>query len=90
MFQDRWQPSTAAIQAKGQLRLLDFANGLDFDPVLSGELSVLPRQGVNLQLAGVQDRISLVLSPTYQPVSFCPARRGDHNRGAERCAAGEK
>jgi translocation and assembly module TamB len=63
--------NVAAIQAKGQLRLLDFAaNGLDFDPVLSGELSVFPRQGVNLHLAGVQDRISLVLSPTYRPVSF--------------------
>jgi len=49
--------------------LLDFAaNGLDFDPVLS-EFSML-LGGVNLQLAGVQDRISLVLSPTYQPVSF--------------------
>jgi translocation and assembly module TamB len=61
----------AAIQAEGQLRLLSLAvNGLDFDPVLSGEVSVRPRQGLNLQLAGVQDRIELVLSPTYRPVSF--------------------
>ena len=63
--------NVAAIQAEGQLRLLDFAaNGLDFDPVLSGNFSILPGQGVNLQLAGVQDRIELVLSPTYRPVSF--------------------
>lgn len=64
----------AAIQASGQLRLLDLAaNGLDFDPVLSGEVNVAP-QGVNLQLAGVQDRIELALSPTYRPVSFLVRR----------------
>lgn len=63
--------NVAAVQAAGQLRLLSLAvNGLDFDPVLSGEVSVAPEQGVNLQLAGVQDRIEVALSPTYRPVSF--------------------
>ena len=61
----------AEVQAEGQLRLLDFAaSGLVFDPVLSGEVRVGAGQGLNLQLAGVQDRIELVLSPTYRPVSF--------------------
>ena len=61
----------AAIQASGQLRLLSLAvNGLDFDPVLSGEVSVVPDQGVNLQLAGAQDRIEVALTPTYRPISF--------------------
>ncbi len=61
----------AAIQASFQLRLLDLAaGGLKLDRVLSGNGTLLPGQGANLQLAGVQDRISLVLSPTYRPVSF--------------------
>ncbi len=65
----------AEIQASGQLRLLDLAaNGLDFDPVLSGPVNVIPGQGVNLQLAGVQDRIELALSPTYRPISFLVQR----------------
>lgn len=63
--------NVASIQAFGQLRLLSFAaNGLNFDPLLSGKVNVAAGQGVNLQLAGVQDRIELVLSPTYRPVSF--------------------
>jgi len=61
----------AAIQASGQLRLLDLAaGGLKFDPVISGNVNLAPGQGANLQLAGAQERISLVLSPTYRPVSF--------------------
>ena len=61
----------AAIQASGQLRLLDLAaGGLNFDPVISGSVNLAPGQGANLQLAGAQERISLVLSPTYRPVSF--------------------
>jgi len=61
----------AGVQASGQLRLLDLvAGGLKLDRVLSGNVNLAPGQGANLQLAGVQDRISLLLSPNYKPVSF--------------------
>ncbi|MBW4575277.1 MAG: translocation/assembly module TamB domain-containing protein [Aphanothece sp. CMT-3BRIN-NPC111] len=60
-----------AIQASGQVRLENFAaEGLEFDPLLTGEVNIAPRQGVNLQLAGVQDRIEVALSPTFRPISF--------------------
>ena len=61
----------AQIQASGQLSLLDFGTAqLNFDRVLNGDVSVVPGQGVNLRLAGVQDRVEVALSPAYRPVSF--------------------
>ena len=61
----------AAVSASGQLRLLNLAaGGLTFDPVLGGNVNLTPGQGANLNLAGVNDKISLQLSPTYKPVSF--------------------
>ncbi|HEY9692525.1 MAG TPA: translocation/assembly module TamB domain-containing protein [Oculatellaceae cyanobacterium] len=66
-----------AVQISGQLRLENFAaEQLTFEPVLTGEIQVKPGQGVNLRLAGVQDRIELALSPSYKPESFA-VRLGD-------------
>jgi translocation and assembly module TamB len=59
------------IQLAGNLRLEDLViQNLAFDPVLQGQVKVAPKQGVNLQLAGVQDRIELALAPNYRPLSF--------------------
>ncbi|NJL68252.1 MAG: hypothetical protein HC894_18985, partial [Microcoleus sp. SM1_3_4] len=38
--------------------------------MLSGTIELTPGKGVNLQLAGVSDRLLAVLSPNYQPISF--------------------
>ncbi|PSB04833.1 translocation/assembly module TamB domain-containing protein [Merismopedia glauca] len=65
------------LQATGTIKLVDFvAYGRKFEPLLAGNLNVTPEQGVNLDLTGTQDRIALVLSPSYQPVSFY-LRQGD-------------
>ncbi|MBD2005227.1 MULTISPECIES: translocation/assembly module TamB domain-containing protein [Cyanophyceae] len=62
----------AAIQATGQVRVEDLvANELDFDPVLTGQVNLVPGQRSSFELTGNQnDQISLVLSPNYQPLSF--------------------
>ena len=66
-----------AVQVSGQLRLENFAaEKLTFEPILTGEIQVNPGEGVNLRLAGVQDRIELALSPSYKPESFA-VRLGD-------------
>lgn len=44
-------------------------NGITFDPVLNGTLSLLP-QGFDLKVAGVQDRIALNLDPNFRPRSL--------------------
>ncbi|MBD1933034.1 MULTISPECIES: translocation/assembly module TamB domain-containing protein [Cyanophyceae] len=62
----------ASIQATGQVRVEDLvANELDFDPVLTGQVNLVPGQRSSFELTGNQnDQISLVLSPNYQPLSF--------------------
>ncbi|MBD1926553.1 translocation/assembly module TamB domain-containing protein [Trichocoleus sp. FACHB-90] len=62
----------AAIQATGQVRVEDLvANELDFDPVLTGQVNLVPGQRSSFEFTGNQnDQISLVLSPNYQPLSF--------------------
>jgi len=61
----------SGVSAFGQLRLLNLVAGdLAFDPFLGGNVNLTPGQGAALQLAGAKDQISLVLSPTYRPVSF--------------------
>ena len=61
----------SGVSASGQLRLLNLVAGdLAFDPFLGGNVNLTPGQGAALQLAGAKDQISLVLSPTYRPVSF--------------------
>ena len=60
-----------APNVNGNLSLRNFAlNNLAFEPVLNGNVRAQPGQGVNLQLAGVNDRIEVALSSNYQPVSF--------------------
>ena len=44
-------------------------NGIAFDPVLNGTLSLLP-QGFDLKVAGVRDRIALDLAPNFRPRSL--------------------
>jgi translocation and assembly module TamB len=63
--------------ANGNLQLRNFvAAGLKFEPLLKGQVSAIPGQGVNLQLAGDKDRIQVALASNYQPVSF-DIQRGD-------------
>ncbi|MBW4441188.1 MAG: translocation/assembly module TamB domain-containing protein [Plectolyngbya sp. WJT66-NPBG17] len=45
-------------------------NGITFDPVLNGTLNLLPAQGFDLRVAGVQDRIALNLDPNFRPRSL--------------------
>lgn len=59
------------LQATGAIELENFvAYGRKFEPLLAGNLNLTPGQNINLDLRGTQDRIALVLSPTYQPISF--------------------
>ncbi|PSO89427.1 MAG: hypothetical protein BRC41_01280 [Cyanobacteria bacterium QH_9_48_43] len=61
----------AAPRVNGVIALRNFAvNGLDFDPLLSGQVSAIPGQGLNLQLVGKNDRIQLALGEDYLPTSF--------------------
>jgi translocation and assembly module TamB len=61
----------AAPNLDAALELRQFAvNQLAFASPLSGRLDVDPRQGVDLRLAGDQDRIEVALNPKYQPRSF--------------------
>lgn len=63
--------------ANGNLQLRNFmAGGLKFEPLLQGQVSAVPGQGVNLRLAGDSDRIQVALGSDYQPVSF-DIKRGE-------------
>ncbi|MGQ4647962.1 translocation/assembly module TamB domain-containing protein [Lyngbya aestuarii] len=60
-----------APRIRGDLALRDFAiEELKFDPVMTGQVSALPGEGVSLQLTGNNDQIQLALDPNYQPTSF--------------------
>jgi translocation and assembly module TamB len=63
-------PTAPKIDGDITVRNLDIPGSLNLDPVLSGTIKVTPGKGVNLQLAGVSDRLLAVLSPNYQPISF--------------------
>ncbi len=53
----------------GGLALRQFVlNGVAFEPVMRGNLRVA--RGVNLDVAGQQDRIAVTLNSNYQPVAF--------------------
>ncbi|MCU0538037.1 MAG: translocation/assembly module TamB [Hydrococcus sp. Prado102] len=43
---------------------------LEFDRTLKGTIKGIPQKGINIDLAGIQDRIQLALAPKYQPSSF--------------------
>ncbi len=60
-----------APNVNGNLQLRGFsAGGLKFEPLLAGQVTATPGQGVNLQLAGNSDRIQVALGSDYKPVSF--------------------
>lgn len=48
-------------------------NGITFDPVLSGNLNLLP-QGFDLNVRGTQDQIALNLEPNFRPRSLIVRR----------------
>jgi translocation and assembly module TamB len=74
-FAGRLQGTPAAPNIAGGLTLRRFVlNGVAFEPVLRGSVRVA--NGVNLDLAGIQDRIAVVLNSAYRPVAF-DIRRGD-------------
>jgi translocation and assembly module TamB len=55
---------------RGALRLNNFAlNQVAFEPTLTGNLSYT-KQGLDLRVAGNQDRINLALNPNFRPKSF--------------------
>ncbi len=63
--------SLSTLQLTGDLSLENLiVRELEFDPLLAGSLSAGLNSGVNLALAGQQDRIELVLNDQYLPESF--------------------
>lgn len=61
----------AAPNFNGSLQVNNLAlNQLDFEPYLAGKVNYNAGQGVNLNLAGQQDRINLALGPKLRPKSF--------------------
>ncbi len=59
----------------GALRLRDLVvNRLAFERVLTGNLQVTTRGGVELDVKGNSDRIALNLDPNYRPLSFSVQR----------------
>ncbi|AOY84021.1 translocation/assembly module TamB domain-containing protein [Moorena producens JHB] len=70
-FNGRIAGTPKAPTINGDLRLrYFFAGPLEFESLLTGRVSIAPKSGVNLQLAGNQDKLEVVLDPNYQPVSF--------------------
>ena len=70
-FQGKLTGSLSSLQLAGDLSLENLiVRELAFDPILAGSLSAGLNQGVNLALAGQQDRIELVLNNQYLPESF--------------------
>ena len=51
-------------------------NGITFDPVLNGDLRLVPSQGFSVNVSGSRDRIALALNPNYKPISL-NVKRGD-------------
>jgi len=76
-FQGQVTGPISALNLRGDLRLEDFAlRGLEFDPVLAGPVEAGLGEGVNVSLAGEEDRIELVLDDRFLPESFL-VKRGD-------------
>ncbi|NJO94254.1 MAG: hypothetical protein HC820_07740 [Hydrococcus sp. RM1_1_31] len=60
-----------ALKVDGDLALNNFRiAGLEFDRILTGSVTGVPKEGIKLDLAGVEDEIELALDSNYQPVSF--------------------
>ncbi len=63
--------TVSAPRVNGNLALRDFVvQGLAFDSPLAGQVQAEPGRGVNVQLAGANDRIEVALGSNYQPISF--------------------
>ena len=70
-FAGKVRGNLAVPRLMGAVRLQRFAvNQFAFDPILSGNVQFVGKQGANLNLDGVEDRIALVLDRHYMPVSF--------------------
>lgn len=55
----------------GSVRLRDLGvNNLAFEPILTGDVQVVPGRGVELEVTGNQDRIAFNLDRNYRPTSF--------------------
>ncbi|NJM44832.1 MAG: hypothetical protein HC860_00645 [Alkalinema sp. RU_4_3] len=68
---------------RGRLGLPDLrVNGLVFE-ALSGSVAILPRQGLQLDLAGGRDRLAFNLDSTFQPLS-AKVVRGELDLTAQR------
>ncbi|HEY9604418.1 MAG TPA: translocation/assembly module TamB domain-containing protein [Allocoleopsis sp.] len=76
-FDGRISGTPTAPNASGNLQLRNFvAGGLQFEPLLTGQVSAVGGQGANLQLAGNKDQIQVALGADYKPISFS-IQRGD-------------
>ncbi len=76
-FEGRLEGSPFSPQVQGNLELLRFAlNGVPFEPLLAGRLSVIGDRGLSVDVSGGEDAIALVLGPTFTPESF-DVRRGE-------------
>ncbi|MGB7445148.1 MAG: translocation/assembly module TamB domain-containing protein [Coleofasciculaceae cyanobacterium] len=70
-FNGRIAGTPQAPQVNGNLVLRNFViDRLNFEPVMAGSVSLVPGEGVSVQLAGEEDRIEVALTPNYQPLSF--------------------
>ncbi|NET05663.1 MAG: DUF748 domain-containing protein [Symploca sp. SIO2B6] len=60
-----------APQVNGTLALQNFSVAkIEFDSLLTGEVSAVAGEGASLKLSGNNDQIQLALTPDYQPDSF--------------------
>ncbi|WP_413160973.1 translocation/assembly module TamB domain-containing protein [Capilliphycus salinus ALCB114379] len=70
-FDGQLTGSLSTLQLTGDLSLENLiVRELEFDPILAGTVSAGLNQGINLALAGQEDRIELVLNDQYLPESF--------------------
>ncbi|MFQ4145480.1 translocation/assembly module TamB domain-containing protein [Chlorogloeopsis sp. ULAP02] len=70
-FNGRITGNLDILNLAGKLGLNQFAvNDFVFEPLLKGQLQFVQNQGLSLDLAGKQDRITLQLDRTYRPINF--------------------
>lgn len=70
-FAGRLTGTPTAPNVVGDLQLNQFTlNGVAFEPSLNGDLRSVAGQGLNLEVAGIRDRVELALDPNNRPQSF--------------------
>lgn len=70
-FAGRLTGTPASPNVVGALRLNNFAlNNVAFESPMTGSLSFSGARGVNLQVAGTQDRVALVTNQNFRPIAF--------------------